>query len=175
MRRRLGVAFGATGVGMIAASAAFACTVGVHGGLLITPEEAPTVSNNPIDISVYSTDNHSTRPGPGDSGGIYIDPDHVDAGKDPQTRQECLEADDDTTDDERIGTITYGEPAGQTPPVDRDTVDQYGYLYGEGTAQIDLADLNRDPDADHFYGTYEICTDPEPSNHWDHFRIIDDS
>lgn len=174
-RRGLGVAFGAAAVGLMAASAAVACTVGAHGWLVIVREEAPTVSNNPIDISVASTLNHSLAPGPGDSDGIYIDPDYVDTAENPLTRQECRDGDDDPNDDVRIGTVTYGEPAGQTPPVDRDSVDQYGYLYGEGTAQIDLADLNRDPDAEAFYGTYEICTEPDPSAHWDHFRIIDDS
>lgn len=168
-RRTLVIGLIGVGGTMVGLSAAFACTVGLHGGLLIVPQEEPTVSNDPVSIQVYSTDQGAPVSGTQvSSSGLYIDPDPV-TGPGGTNPEECLDGDDDSSDDKQIGTVTYG-----SPPVDPDE-DLGEFLYGEGTGSINLSDLVEDTGDPLSYGTYEICTGLEPNNHWDHFRIIDDS
>lgn len=156
LRRGLVVAVAGAGTALVGLSAAFACTVGLHGGLLIVPEEAP-LEDQEIDISVYSTDNESLDPGPSwdNPYDVFIDRDAVSGTGSVTNPQECKGGDGD---DEDIGDINFGTPANSLSDPKDD-----GYVYGEGSATVPA--LND--------GTYEICLELEPNNHWDHFRVIE--
>lgn len=161
-RRGLIAATGATGVGVLAASAAFACTVGVHGGLVIIPKEpvvasstagpaqdAPGGTSGEIDLELLSTLNESSTNAPPHPGGanpydVVIDPTNL--GTDPVgnvpnfTPTQCGDQwgfGDGGGDDVVIGSISYGIPPDAEEP---DTTEFDNYLHGKGSASIDPTD-----------------------------------
>jgi len=195
VRRGLVVAAAGAAILLVTVSVAYACTFGVHGGLLIVQEEpsqasasgGPTVDpngNGQIDLKLYSTDNNkvATPFVPNNPYDVYIDPSPLGAGAAANTGgpSQCDSKDVD------IGDIAYGFeengiPAQDTTATDDDD-DPDRYLYGEGSASIDPTDTDTtnnardggdvaapDPPA---VGTYEICAMPHPDDHWDHFRIV---
>lgn len=200
--RRLGRrgAIGAAGGAAIALaglSTAFACTVGLHGGLLIVPEDVPMEDGN-INFTVFSTLNESFNsgiaPNEDQKYDLYIDPNHVDVpggtaaavlAQDPFNaplfdRKECQQSPSDP-DDLDIGDIYYGTEA----------VDHYlDHRQGTGELSPDVPEAPPSTIDEDAYllglgwgtisgfndGTYEICTNyyEDPQNHWDHFRILSD-
>lgn len=197
VRRGLLLGVGAAGALLVTLSVAYACTFGVHGGLLIVQEEpseasasgGPTVDpngNGQIDLKLYSTDNNQPQTPfvPDNPYDVYIDPDPLGGGgaTNVDSPNECS----GDSDDVDIGDISYGFeengiPAQNTQVSDEDD-DPDRYVYGEGTASIDPTDTDTTNDqrdggdvaapAPPAVGTYEICAMPHYRDHWDHFRIV---
>lgn len=191
-------ATGAAAIGLLAASAALACTVGVHGGLVVTQ---PAGEHGQKDIELFATVNQTHDRPPEEtetdgSGGqedypVVMDPDQVSTSVPPSTTpSECfgeganesmpdgakpwdMEGDDD---DVVVGEMFYGSEeafsqAGTSDPSNNPT-DTEGFLYGHGTFDVPVP--NDSAYGNHAWkaGTYELCAQPEFRNNWDHFRII---
>lgn len=173
-RRTTLIVGGAVAIALLAGSMALACTVGVHGELVL----APGVGQAGDQIELFSTDNEEGYPpqetksdGSQKEYPVVMDPTAVSGGTSGSPSQ-CFEKDGLTgsdDDDVTVGSIAYGseevfDQAGANDPANNPQIpeDADAYVYGHGTATIP----NWNP------GTYELCAKPEINNNWDHFRII---
>lgn len=153
-------ATGAVAIGLLAASAALACTVGVHGGLVITQPAGEADSDDENDIELFATLTETVGKAPYEedgSGGqedypVVMDPDQVSTSVPPSaTPSECF------GQDEHDYTSSAIEMTG-----DNDTNDHNN----DG----DLDDPDDDPGGDDvlvgemFYGSEEVFSQASQSD-----------
>lgn len=188
-RRGLLGMVGAVAIGLLAASAAFACTVGLHGTLVVAPPAGEAGET----IELFTTLKQSPGRPPQETDGsgnqqdypVVMDPTPVSRGVSTEPSQ-CFGADEHDYpdganpwdmhgdgDDVLVGAMYYGSEeafsqAGTSDPSNNPT-DQEGHLYGHGTFDVPS------PGEEGYSwgpGTYEVCTQPEEEENWDHFTII---